>query len=236
MRTPSGEADFPSGRVDSPPGLQNRPTPEMAIGKKGSVPGCQLFPGYVAKQTQSILVVGTPLQRVSCMRNHMQSSVALLPLFRRLAAHAFDRLGLAGDADIRACDLPGVALAGDAAVGPLRAPRRLRLGRRMVRRHGQPRRRVRYDIGRRQSLAGRAIRTRRRRFGGAARKRRHEHRDHERAPTRAGITNRKREQHHDRFASSKATTPCLASRAISSSGSPKNSRRISAVSAPSRCG
>src|SRR5215471_20423764 len=42
----------------------------------------------------------------------------LLLLLHRLRAHAFNRLGLAGDADVRAYDLSGVALAGDAAVGP----------------------------------------------------------------------------------------------------------------------
>src|SRR6266446_2481371 len=58
-----------------------------------------------------------------------------LLLLRRLAAHTFRRLGLAGDSDIRTCDLSGVASAGDAAVGPLGASRQLRLHRRIARRH-----------------------------------------------------------------------------------------------------
>src|SRR5579883_1618387 len=91
-------------------------------------------------------------------------SLALLLLLRRLAAHTFDRLGLAGDSDIGARDLSALALADDAAVGPRCASGRLRLDWRIVRRHGRLRWRLRHDIGGRQRLVRRAI-GRRRRLG-----------------------------------------------------------------------
>ncbi len=90
----------------------------------------------------------------------MQAALILaLVLFRRFWAHAFHGLGLAGDADIGARDLPGVVLADDAAVRPRRATGRTGLDSRIIGRHGG--RQVRHHIGRRQLLLRGAIGTRR---------------------------------------------------------------------------
>jgi len=162
-------------------------------------------------------------------------SISPLLLLRRLRTHAFHRPRLAGGADIRACDLSGVASAGDAAIGPLHASRQRRLHRRIARRHGRLGRRVRHDIGGRQCLFGRAIRTRRRRFGSAGHKRRHNRSDeHERAAISAGPTSRQRERHHDRFISSQTNSAFFGERATSSSGSEEYPRCRHQVDADGR--
>ncbi len=167
-----------------------------------SAPSC--ITSALWQEKASVSLRGRPVhvERVSIVD---PPSVALLLLLCRLAAHAFHRLRLAGDSDVGARDLAGVAPAGDAAIGPLRASRQLRLHGRIVRRHGRFGRRLWHDVGGRQCLFGRATRARRRRFGSAGRKRRHDRSDeHERAATSADPTSRQRKQHHIVFISSQS--------------------------------